>query len=135
MRQTMQIDIQDFPLVRMDYSGASHQTIEETLQIFEQCLQRKQAFVFLGWAADFDKDPNENVADRRTVSLWMKQHKAELRDYVKAMYYVEPSAVKRLAAKAFAVIYGKFWGHPMIVTESRDEAVRQAYELLGLSSE
>lgn len=131
----MQIDIQDFPLVRMNYSGAGQQGIEETLQIFEQCLQRKQAFVFLGWAADFDKDPNENVADRRAVSLWMKQHKAELRDYVKAMYYVEPSAVKRLAAKAFAVIYGKFWGHPMIVTESRDEAVKQAYELLGLSSE
>ena len=131
----MQIDIQDFPLVRMDYSGAGKQGIEETLQIFEQCLQRKQAFVFLGWAADFDKDPNENVADRRAVSLWMKQHKAELRDYVKAMYYVEPSAVKRLAAKAFAIIYGKFWGHPMIVTESRNEAVRQAYELLGLSSE
>lgn len=131
----MQIDIQDFPLVRMDYSGAGQQGIEETLQIFEQCLQRKQAFVFLGWAADFDKDPNENVANRRAVSLWMKQHKAELRDYVKAMYYVEPSAVKRLAAKAFAVIYGKFWGHPMIVTESRDEAVRQAYELLGSSSE
>ncbi len=131
----MQIDIQDFPLVRMDYSGAGKQSIEETLRIFEQCLQRKQAFVFLAGGADFDKDPNENVADRRAVSLWMKQHKAELRDYVKAMYYVEPSAVKRLAAKAFAVIYGKFWGHPMIVTESRDEAVRQAYELLGLSSE
>lgn len=131
----MQIDIQDFPLVRMDYSGAGQQGIQETLQIFEQCLQRKQAFVFLAGGADFDKDPNENVADRRAVSLWMKQHKAELRDYVKAMYYVEPSAVKRLAAKAFAVIYGKFWGHPMIVTESRDEAVRQAYELLGLSSE
>ncbi|MBX8812772.1 hypothetical protein KHQ08_14415 [Pseudochrobactrum algeriensis] len=131
----MQIDIQDFPLVRMDYSGAGKQSIEETLQIFEQCLQRKQAFVFLAGGADFDKDPNESVADRRAVSLWMKQHKAELRDYVKAMYYVEPSSVKRLAAKAFAVIYGKFWGHPMIVTESRDEAVRQAYELLGLSSE
>lgn len=131
----MQIDIQDFPLVKMDYSGEGTQTIEETLQIFEQCLQRKQAFVFLAGGADFDKDPGESVADRRAVSLWMKQHKADLRDYVKAMYYVEQSSVKRLAAKAFSVIYGKFWGHPMIVTENRDDAVRQAYALLGLSSE
>lgn len=131
----MQIDIQDFPLVKMDYSGEGKQTIEETLQIFEQCLQRKQAFVFLAGGADFDKDPSESVADRRAVSLWMKQHKTELHDYVKAMYYVEQSSVKRLAAKAFSVIYGKFWGHPMIVTENRDDAVRQAYELLGLSSE
>ena len=131
----MQIDIQDFPLVKMDYSGEGKQTIEETLQIFEQCLQRKQAFVFLAGGADFDKDPGESVADRRAVSLWMKQHKADLRDYVKAMYYVEQSSVKRLAAKAFSVIYGKFWGHPMIVTDNRDDAVRQAYELLGLSSE
>ena len=131
----MQIDIQDFPLVRMDYSGVGNQTIEQTLQVLEQCLQRKQAFVFLAGGADFDKDPNENVADRRAVAVWMKQHKAELRDYAKAMYYVEASTVKRLAAKAFSVIYDKFWGHPMIVTESRDDAVCQAYELLGLSSE
>lgn len=131
----MQIDIQDFPLVRMDYSGEGKQTIEETLQIFEQCLQRKQAFVFVAGGADFDKNPDESVADRRTVSLWMKQHKVELRDYVKAMYYVETSSVKRLAAKAFSVIYGKFWGHPMIVTENRDEAVLQARQLLGITSE
>ena len=131
----MQIDIQDFPLVRMDYSGVGNQTIEQTLQVLEQCLQRKQAFVFLAGGADFDKDPNENVADRRAVAVWMKQHKAELHDYAKAMYYVEASAVKRLAAKAFSVIYGKFWGHPMIVTENHDDAVREAYELLGLSSE
>lgn len=131
----MQIDIQDFPLVRMDYSGEGKQTVEETLQIFEQCLQRKQAFVFVAGGADFDKNPDESVADRRTVSLWMKQHKVELRDYVKAMYYVETSSVKRLAAKAFSVIYGKFWGHPMIVTENRDEAVLQARQLLGITSE
>ncbi|MDR0253583.1 MAG: hypothetical protein LBI75_10410 [Brucellaceae bacterium] len=131
----MQIDIQDFPLVRMDYSGEGKQTVEETLQIFEQCLQRKQAFVFVAGGADFDKNPDESVADRRTVSLWMKQHKVELRDYVKAMYYVETSSVKRLAAKAFSVIYGKFWGHPMIVTENHDEAVLQARQLLGISSE
>lgn len=131
----MQIDIQEFPLVRMDYSGAGNQTIEETLQVLEQCLQRKQAFVFLGGGADFDKDPNENVADRRAVAVWMKQHKAELRDYAKAMYYVEASTVKRLAAKAFSVIYGKFWGHPMIVTASLDEAVHEARQLLEMSSE
>ena len=131
----MQIDIQDFPLVRMDYSGEGNQTIEETLQIFEQCLQRKQAFVFLAGGADFDKDPGEGVADRRAVALWMKQNKADLRDYVKAMYYVEQSSVKRLAAKAFSVIYGKFWGHPMIVMPSNDEAVQQAHMLLEQSSE
>lgn len=130
----MQIDVQDFPFVRMDYSGEGHQTIEETLQFFEHCLVRKEPFVFLGGGADFDKDPNEKIADRRAVALWMKKHKADLRGYVKAMYYIEPSAVKRLAAKAFSVIYGKFWGHPMIVTESREDALQQARILLGLTA-
>lgn len=131
----MQIDVQDFPFVRMDYSGQGDQSVEDTLQIFEQCLTRKEQFVFLAGGADFEKDHSDNVADRRIVALWMKKHKADLGDYVKAMYYVEPSPVKRLAAKAFSVMYGKFWGHPMIVSESNEEALRQARQLLGMTSE
>ncbi len=131
----MQIDAQNFPFVEMDYSDAGEQTIEDTLAVFDACLARKEWFVFLSGGADFDKDPSENAADRRTVSLWMKQRKPELRDYAKAMYYIETSPVKRLAAKAFSVIYGKFWGHPMIVTDSREDALRQARALLGLAAE
>lgn len=131
----MQIDVQNFPFVRLNYSDDGDHTVQETLQIFEQCLTRKEQFVFLAGGADFDKDHSDNVADRRVVALWMKKHKADLGDYVKAMYYVEPSPVKRLAAKAFSVMYGKFWGHPMIVSESNEEALRQARQLLGLTSE
>lgn len=126
----MQIDIQDYPFVRMDFSGAGSQSTEETLQIFDDLLKRKQAFVFLAGGADFDKDPRDNAAERRLVALWMKQHKDEVRTYPKAMYYIEASSVKRLAAQAFAVVYGKFWGHPMIVKATEQEALEDARKLL-----
>ena len=39
------------------------------------------------------------------------------------MVLVEPSASKRLAGKAFAVMFGKFWGYPLHFGTSRDDAL------------
>jgi hypothetical protein len=50
---------------------------------------------------------------------------------VKAMIVVEPSLAKRLAAQAFATIFAKFWGYPLLWADTRDAAVEMAAALLA----
>jgi hypothetical protein len=61
----------------------------------------------------------------------MKKHKAELRTLVLAMIVIEPSAAKRLVFKPFSVAFAKFWGFPMRLASSREEATEIAGKLLS----
>jgi hypothetical protein len=79
---------------------------------FDALLARRQAFVILS-EEGFDEDGHEHPQEeRKRASLWMKRNKAAIRAYIQGMVLVEPSAAKRLAGKAFAVMFGKFWGYP-----------------------
>ena len=60
----------------------------------------------------------------------MKKHKAELRTLVLAMIVIEPNVAKRMAMKPFGVAFAKFWGYPMKLTTSREEAMQLAEKLL-----
>ena len=44
--------------------------------------------------------------------------------------FMSASAPKRLAGKAFAVMFGKFWGYPLHFGTSRDDALDIAQHLL-----
>ncbi|NVJ91793.1 MAG: hypothetical protein HWE34_09055 [Methylocystaceae bacterium] len=44
---------------------------------------------------------------------------------------IEPSATKRLAYKPFGVAFAKFWGYPMKLVSSREEAMEIAEKLLS----
>ncbi|WP_201026347.1 hypothetical protein [Paramesorhizobium deserti] len=61
----------------------------------------------------------------------MKKHKAELRSLVLAMIVIEPSATKRLAFKPFGLPFAKFWGFPLRLVSSREEAIEVAGNLLS----
>ena len=61
----------------------------------------------------------------------MKKHKAQLRKQVLAMIQIEPSQAKRLGYKAFAALFAKFWGYPLLLAASREEAVEMARALLS----
>jgi hypothetical protein len=67
------------------------------------------------------------------MSLWMTKHKKELRALVKAMIQIEPSAPTRLAIKAFAPMFGNFWGYPLLAAASKAEALDVAKKLLSTS--
>lgn len=61
----------------------------------------------------------------------MKKHKLQLRTLVLAMIVVEPSQAKRVAYKAMSAMFAKFWGYPMILAASREQAIDMARELLS----
>ncbi|MEN5095469.1 hypothetical protein [Stenotrophomonas sp. TWI1409] len=126
----MQLDALDFPIVWMRFKAPSNSPGLSPFEEFEQLLARKQPFVLINDEGLDRSNHEESPEERKQVSLWMKRNKAELRSYVKAAIYIEPSTAKRVATKAFAAIYEKFWGYPMMMAITMDEAVRLANDLL-----
>lgn len=126
----MLIDATQFPLVWMK-TGPSSQATDNPFEGFEALLARQEAFVLLneeGLAADRHEHTHE---ERKQLSLWMKRHKGPLRAFVKAAIYIEPNTLTRLATQSFTLIYEKFWGYPMLITASREDAMTRARELLA----
>lgn len=125
----MPLDSTNFPLVWMSYdSGADHDH-DDDFAAFEANLKRGAPFVILTDSAPAEGHEHSQEEKKRT-SLWMKRHKAELRRLVLAMIVIEPSAAKRLAFKPFGVAFAKFWGYPMRIASSREEAIEVAETLI-----
>ncbi|SKC74305.1 hypothetical protein [Paraburkholderia hospita] len=126
----MLIDAAQFPLVWMRINAPSNNAEASPFSEFEALLAREEVFVLLN-DEELDKGEHEHSPEEmKQTSLWMKRHKSELRAFVKAAIYIEPSTAKRLATKAFAVVYEKFWGYPMLMVASNDEALALAKKLL-----
>ncbi|MDO8074792.1 hypothetical protein O3299_24945 [Janthinobacterium sp. SUN176] len=126
----MQLDFSTFPLVWMRRDGTADTQADVLFAQFDALLARRQAFVILS-EEGFDEDGHEHPQEeRKRASLWMKQNKAAIRAYIQGMVLIEPSAAKRLAGKAFAVLFGKFWGYPLHFGTSRDDALDIAQHLL-----
>jgi len=124
----MSMDSSGFPYVWFSYADGFGD--DEGMAEFERNLPRQKPFVILSDSAP-DENRQPSHEERKRLSLWMKAHKADLRQFVLAMVVVEPNAVKRLAFAAFGVIFEKFWGYPMVMVESRDAAMAQAETLLA----
>lgn len=125
----MQLDLSTFPLVWMRREAAPVQP-DILFAQFDALLARQQAFVILS-EEGFDEEGHEHPQEeRKRAALWMKQNKAAIRAYIQGMVLVEPSAAKRLAGKAFAVMFGKFWGYPLHFGTSRDDALDIARHLI-----
>eukprot|EP01133_Synstelium_polycarpum_P018403 gene18403-22024_t len=126
----MQLDITHFPLVWMRREAAPGVPSDVLFTQFDALLARRQAFVILS-EEGVDEDGHEHPQEeRKRTALWMKRNKAAIRAYIQGMVLVEPSAAKRLAGKAFAVMFGKFWGYPLHFGTSRDDALDIAQHLL-----
>lgn len=133
----MSMDSSDFPLVWMNITQDPGHDHQKDFDEFEANLQRGEPFVILS-----DTPPAEEhkhtPEEKKRVALWMKRHKAELQRLVLAMIQIESNQTKRIAYKAFAVLFAKFWGYPLLLAASRKEAIKMARELLlkeGTSSD
>ncbi|MEE5099561.1 hypothetical protein V2J88_08810 [Pseudomonas alliivorans] len=125
----MRIETNQFPLVWLQKATQGYSQ-EDSLAQFEALLARHEPFVLLS-NEGLDKEQTEHSPDEmKQMALWMKRHKSELKQYVKASIHVESSLAKRLAGKAFSVVYEKFWGYPMLMTATEDEALLLAETLL-----
>lgn len=130
----MYLDVCDFPIVRLIYNQELSKGEEEIYSTFEALLSRETPFVIIGQGGSADDAQQEHdPAERKKIALWSKKHKPQLRAFVKAMIYIEPSAAKRLGMKAFQTVSEKFWGYPMLVAASEAEALDKAKTLLGSS--
>lgn len=126
----MLFDSKDFPLVWMSYDEGPDHNHDEGFVAFEAYLSRGAPFVLLTDSAQTE-DHEHSQEEKKSASLWMKKHKAELRALVLAMIVIEPSATKRLAFKPFGIAFAKFWGYPMKLASSREEAIEIAEKLLS----
>ena len=127
----MLIDTSQFPLVWMQLNAPVAEPEASPFSEFEALLARKEIFVLLN-DEGLNKDEHEHSPEQmKQMSRWMKRHKSELRAFVKAAIYIEPNIAKRLAAKAFALVYEKFWGYPMLLVATKDDAQVLAQELLA----
>ncbi|OYO31091.1 hypothetical protein [Janthinobacterium sp. PC23-8] len=126
----MSINNSNFPLVWMNFTQEPGHDHQKDFDEFEANLQRGEPFVLLTDtvpAEDHEHSPEEN----KRTALWMKKQKVALRKLVLAMIMIEPNAAKRLGFKAFAVVFAKFWGYPMLLAASREQAIEMAGELLA----
>jgi hypothetical protein len=127
----MLIDATQFPLVWVRLNAPSSNPEASPFAEFEALLARKEVFVLLNDEGLDKGEHKRSPEEMKQTSLWMKRRKSELRAFVKAAVYIEPSSVKRLATKAFAVMYEKFWGYPMLLVATQDEALALARNLLA----
>lgn len=126
----MSMNSSNFPLVWVSFSHEPGQDDHRDFEAFEANLQRGEPFVLLSDSAP-SEDHDHTPEEKKRSALWMKKHKAELRKLVLAMILVEPSPAKRLAFKAFAGVFAKFWGYPLLFASSREHAIEMAWDLLA----
>ena len=125
----MLMNSSDFPLVWMNFAQESGHDHEKDFDELEENLRRGEPFVLLTDTAPAE-DHEHSPEEKKRTALWMKKHKLELRRLVLAMILVEPNSAKRLGFKAFAVLFAKFWGYPLFLAASREQAIEMAGELL-----
>lgn len=126
----MSFDSTSFPLVWVTFEQGPDHDHDKDFKAFEANLMRGEPFVLLTDSTP-DEDHEHSQEEKKRNALWMKKHKAELRHLVLAMIAIEPSAAKRLAFKAFGVAFAKFWGYPLRIASSREEALEIAGNLLS----
>ncbi|KQQ56817.1 hypothetical protein ASF84_06490 [Pseudomonas sp. Leaf127] len=126
----MHIDATQFPFVWLQ-KNTLDDTQEKSLAEFEDLLARNEAFVLLSNEGLGKKQPEHTPDEMKQMALWMKRHKNLLKKYVKASIQIESSLTKRIASKAFTTIYEKFWGYPMMMTATENEALTLAQKLLN----
>lgn len=126
----MSMNSSDFPLVWMSFSQQPGQDPQKDFDEFEANLKRGEPFVILSDSTP-SEDHEHTPEEKKRVSLWMKKHKLELRKLVLAMILVEPNQAKRLGYKAFSVMFAKFWGYPMLLAASREQAIDMAKQVLS----
>lgn len=126
----MRLDSTTFPVVKIVFDAPNEGGPEDAFLAFERLLVREQAFMLLHEKSADENNHEHSHEERKQASIWMKKNKQALRTFVKGMIQVEPSAAQRLALKPFAVMFGKAWGYPLLVVESKDQAWALARDVL-----
>lgn len=129
----MMINTSQFPRVWLHLIDRSQST-ETGFDLYRQLLERGEPFVLLNAEGlDFSAYP-QSKDEMQYVAQWRKAHRELLRQRVLAAIFIETDAARREAAQDFAVGYGKFWGYPMLIVASEEEAQATASRLLTVQN-
>lgn len=127
----MKIDASNFPIVRMQENANVNEPVDRVLDHYLCLLQRGEPFVVIADTfPDQGARKQESVEDRRSVTLFMKEHKAEISRLIKGHIQIVTNSELRQEAKEFSKIFEKFWGYPMFVVATEDEALYRTVTLL-----
>lgn len=126
----MLIDTTQFPLVWMELNSRNSPSDASPFAGFEALLARQQPLVLLNDEGLNNGQYEYSVEQMKYMTRWMKSHKDALQSYVKAAIYIEPDESKREATVAFGRTYEKFWGYPMLMAATKQEALTLAKRLL-----
>ena len=126
----MRLDSTTFPVVKIVFDAPNQDGPEDAFRVFEDLLARQQSFLLLHEKAVDESDYEHSHEQRKQASIWMKKHRQALREFVKGIIQVEPSAANRLALNPFARMFGQAWGYPLLVVESKDQAWALARDVL-----
>lgn len=125
----MNLDTTQFPLVWMQDAPEEPHDDDGAFALLEELLQRGEPIVLLTEIGERSLDHEHTQDEKKRTALWMKKHRQELK-LVRAMVAIEPSTAKRLAMKSFSIMFEKFWGYPMLMASSREEALKIARRLV-----
>ena len=124
----MYIDSSSYPLVRIGYERDKAVALDQLLVEFSALLDRGQVLVFFS-DGDISWDAH-SPEERKKVVIWMKAHRPQLHDLVRAQVHAEPDADKRAQVQVLAQAFSQAWGYPMLLAASMQEARQRALLLL-----
>jgi hypothetical protein len=114
--------------MRQQAAGEPKDTLAEFAE-FSTLLQREQPFVLL-CDRRMDESGEQDRDERTQVALWKRDHREALAKWVKGMVLIEPDDMRRKAAEEFVDFASRFWGYPVMVVASEQQAHELAQRLL-----
>ena len=131
----MIIDDSKFPIVFVDFQhtlkpeeNESHNHAND-MNAFTSLFEREQPFVMISTGETPEENHKHSREETKQVNAWRKIHKEKLK-YTKATIQVEPSKIKRIGFKMFTTVYEKFWGNPLLLVKTQEEALKLAKKVL-----
>ena len=126
----MRLDSTTFPVVKIVFDAPNEGGREDAFVVFESLLARQQSFVLLHEKAVDENNHEHSHEERKHASNWMKTNRQALRAYRQRHDPGGAQRGQRRALKPFAVTFGKAWGYPLLVVESKDRAWALARDVL-----
>ena len=135
----MIIDDSKFPIVLVDFQHSLEQTTTENhnhdkdMAAFTGLFESGKPFVMVSTGEAPEEKHKHSREETRKINAWRKLNKEKLK-CIQATIQVEPNKVKRVGLKLFASVYEKFWGNPLLLAPTQEEALELAKSVLHKAS-
>lgn len=120
-----------FPIVNISYQAEYKQSLDELFEKFNTLLEYKRKFVFISEGPMNEAESENDHESRKKVSLWVKNNRHILSEFVLALIHIEPDADQRAKLEQFSAVYAQFSGYPLYIVSSQEQADKLTHQLLN----